>query len=75
MQTAIKAAGASVLLLPPYNPVFNPIKMAFSKLRAHLCRAAECVRDALWERIGAFNDLFSPTECANFFTAAGYEPD
>ena len=32
----IEAAGAKLLYLPPYSPDFNPIEMAFSKLKA-LC--------------------------------------
>lgn len=75
VQAAIETAGATLLFLPPYSPDFNPIEMAFSKLKAHLRRAAERTRDALWDRIGSLIDLFTPTECANFFTAAGYEPD
>jgi hypothetical protein len=27
---------------------------------------------ALWDRIGSILDTFSPTECANFFSHAGY---
>jgi len=30
---------------------------------------------ALWDRIGALLGEFPPKECANFFAAAGYEPD
>ena len=37
----IEAAGAELLFLPPYSPDFNPIEMAFSKLKAHLRKAAE----------------------------------
>ena len=35
---AIEAAGASLPLLPPYSPNFNPIEQVFSKLNAHLRR-------------------------------------
>ena len=75
VQAAIEAAGATVRYLPPYSPDFNPIEKAFSKLKAHLRKAAERTRDALWDRIGALIDQITPSECANFFTAAGYEPD
>jgi len=75
VQAAIEAAGASLQFLPPYSPDFNPIEMAFSKLKAQLRRAAERTRDALWDRIGILIDQVSPAECVNFFTAAGYEPD
>lgn len=75
VQAAIEAAGATVRYLPPYSPDFNPIEKAFSKLKAHLRKAAERTRDALWDRIGTLIDQITPTECANFFTVAGYEPD
>ncbi len=75
VQAAIEAAGATVRYLPPYSPDFNPIEKAFSKLKAHLRKAAERTRDALWDRIGTLIDQITPTECANFFTAAGYKPD
>ena len=41
IRTMIEAAGASLLYLPPYSPDFNPIEKAFSKLKAHLRKAAE----------------------------------
>ena len=71
----IEAAGASLLYLPPYSPDFNPIENAFAKLKALLRKAAERTVDGLWRLIGTLVDTFSPQECANYFTAAGYEPD
>jgi hypothetical protein len=44
-------------------------------LKALLRKAAERTGDALWDRIGALIKEFTPQECANFFAAAGYEPD
>ena len=67
----IAAAGASLLYLPPYRPDFNPIEKAFSKLKAHLRKAAERTVNGLWSAIGRLIDLFTPQECANFFAAAG----
>lgn len=74
VRKAIEAAGATLLYLPPYSPDVNPIEKAFSKLKALLRKAAERTVDALWDRIGLLLKEFSPTECANFFAAAGYEP-
>jgi transposase len=71
----IEAAGAKLLFLPPYSPDFNPIEMAFAKLKALLRKAAERTRDALWNAIGRIADFFSPGECANYFAAAGYDPE
>ncbi len=41
VQIMIKAAGASLLYLPPYSPDLNPIEMAFAKLKALLRKAQE----------------------------------
>ena len=71
----IEAAGATLLYLPPYSPDFNPIEMAFSKLKALLRKAAERTIPPLWDAIGRLIDLVTPNEAANFFKAAGYEPD
>ena len=75
VRQAIEAGGASILYLPPYSPDFNPIENAFAKLKAFLRKAAERTIEGLWRVIGRLVDLFTPDECANYFTAAGYEPD
>jgi len=69
----IEAAGASLLYLPPYSPDFNPIENAFAKLKALLRKAAERTVEGLWTAIGRLIDAFTPTECANYFAAAGYD--
>ena len=73
VRAAIEAAGARLLYLPPYSPDFNPIENAFSKLKAMLRKAAERTVDGLWNRIGALLPSFTPQECANYFSAAGYD--
>ena len=73
VRALIEAAGASLLYLPPYSPDFNPIENAFAKLKALLRKAAERTIEGLWTTIGRLLDLFTPTECANYFAAAGYD--
>lgn len=73
VRVAIEAAGAKRIFLPPYSPDFNPIENAFSKLKALLRKAAERTIDGLWKMIGALLDAFTPSECANYFAAAGYD--
>lgn len=51
----------------------NPIEMAFSKLKALLRQQPARTVDCLIDRIGTLLDHFPPTECANFFHAAGYQ--
>jgi transposase len=70
VRAAIAAAGARLLFLSPYSPDFNPIEMAFSKLKAHLRKAAEQTIHGLWDAIGRIVDLYSPEECSNYFAAA-----
>ena len=60
--------------LPPYSPDFNPIEMAFSKLKALLRKAAARTIDDLWHAIANGVDQFTPDECKNYFRAAGYDP-
>ena len=75
VRRAIEAAGANLLYLPPYSPDFNPIENAFAKLKALLRKVAVRTIGALWDQIGMILNLFTPAECANYFKAAGYEPD
>jgi transposase len=69
---AIEAAGAMLIYLPKYSPDLNPIELAFSKLKAHLRKAAEHTIPRLLRRIGRVVTDFSPQECRNFFRHAGY---
>ena len=46
--------------------------MAFAKLKAHLRARATRTIDALWQTIGDICELFTPAECENYFSAAGY---
>jgi len=75
VRSTIEAAGARLLFLPPYSPDFNPIENAFAKLKALLRKAAERTVEGLWQTIGTLLEAFSPTDCANYFAAAGYEPN
>jgi transposase len=75
VRAAIEAAGAQRWLLPPYSPDLNPIENAFSKLKAILRKAAARTVPELWKAIGDALPAFSPEQCANYFTATGYEPE
>ena len=73
VRRAIEATGAELRLLPPYSPDFNPIEMAFSKLKAFLKKAAARTKDDLWNAIAQGIETFTPTECENYFAATGYD--
>jgi hypothetical protein len=57
------------------EPSTPSIENAFSKLKALLRGKAERTITALWDAVGSLLDQFTPAECANYFQAAGYDPD
>jgi transposase len=74
VRRAIEATGALLLYLPPYSPDFNPIEMAFAKLKAVLKKIAARTVPELWQAIAASLFSFTTPEYRNYFAAAGYEP-
>lgn len=74
IRSMIEAAGARLLYLPPYSPDFNPIKMAFSKLKDSLRKAAARTKENLDEPIASAIEKYPDDQCANYFNACGYEP-
>ena len=73
VRDAIEKTGAELRFLPPYSPDFNPIEMAFSKLKAFLKKTAARTVDDLFDAIDKGIDTFTPAECRNYFAAAGYD--
>ena len=72
VREAVEAAGAHVRYLPAYSPDFNPIEMAFSRLKAALRKGAARSVTALVKLIGKLVKSVAPDECANYFRHAGY---
>jgi hypothetical protein len=54
-----------------HSPDFNPIEMAFAKLKALLRAAAARTIPNLWQAIADALRRFTPQECANYLAAAG----
>ena len=75
VREAIEAAGAGLLYLPPFSPDFNPIEMAFAKLKALLRKAAARTIKDLWDVVADSLNAFTPAECINYFAATGYDLD
>jgi transposase len=69
---AIEQAGALLRFLPPYSPDFNPIELAFAKLKAFLRAARPRTFDQVCELMAAALGLFLPDECANYVRHCGY---
>jgi transposase len=72
VREAIESVGATLRYLPQYSPDLNPIELSFSKIKAHLRKAAERTVSRLWRRIGTITRSLSANECANYFAHAGY---
>jgi transposase len=69
---AISAMGAHVRFLPPYSPDFNPIELAFAKLKAFLRAARPRNFDQVLSLMAIALELFTPAECANYIRHCGY---
>ena len=69
---AIRARGARLWYLPAYSPDLNPIEQAFSKIKHWMRRAQRRTVEDTWRQIGHLVQTFSPDECCNYFTNAGY---
>jgi transposase len=69
---AITEAVCTVVYLPPYSPDYNPIELAFAKIKARL-RAAELrTIDRVENFFGTVHDDFTNQECHNYIRHAGY---
>ena len=72
VRLAIEQAGALLRFLPPYSPDFNPIELAFAKLKAFLRAARPRTFDQVCALMAAALGLFMPEECANYVRHCGY---
>ena len=67
-----RSHGRDAVAAAALSPDLNPIEQSFAKLKAQLRKAGERSIPALWDRIGTVLQSFTPHECKNYFTHAGY---
>lgn len=72
VRTAIESVGASLRFLPPYSPDFNPIELAFAKLKAFLRAIRPRNFEHVSHLIAIALGLFTPGECCNYVRHCGY---
>jgi transposase len=72
VRAAIAGVGARLRFLPPYSPDFNPIELAFAKLKAFLRAARPRTFDHVTALVAAALALFTPAECRNYVRHCGY---
>jgi transposase len=68
----IEATGAQVVFLPPYSPDFDPIELAFSKLKTRLRQVGVRTRDALDQAITAALPTITRQDAHAWFAHCGY---
>ncbi len=72
VRAAIERVGAQLRFLPPYSPDFNPIELAFAKLKAFMRAARPRSFDQVCELVAFALGLYTTTECANYVRHCGY---
>jgi transposase len=70
----IESVGAQLLFLPPYSPDYSPIEPAWSKVKAHLRRAAARTYDALLEAVAVALRAVTTNDARGWFRLCGYVP-
>ena len=69
----IHEKGASVLFLPPYSPDYNPIELAWSKVKAALRKAKAATFDELVDAMRLALDGITTHDIAGWFRHCGYD--
>jgi transposase len=72
VRNMIRNAGAHLMFLPPYSPDLNPIEQVLAKIKHLMRRAMERTVEAAQDRLVSVLDTIPPSECANYFSGAGY---
>jgi transposase len=69
---AVEAVGARLLFLPAYSPDFNPIELAFAKIKQRLRTAAESTPEGLFAATAAAIDAVSAADARGFYAHSGF---
>jgi len=72
VRQAVEAAGARLLFLPAYSPDFNPIELAFAKVKPRLRRAAARSFDDLVAATGEAIDAVTGADARAFYAHCGF---
>jgi transposase len=68
----VDGAGCHLLFLPAYSPDFNPIELAFAKLKAHLRRLATRTFETLVAALAEALEAVTPTDASGFYAHCGF---
>lgn len=67
----IESRGAKLVFLPPYSPDFNPIELAFSKIKQALRSLGARTKAALWGAMQGVLDRVTAGDAEAFFRHCG----
>ena len=71
-RTAVEAVGCRLLFLPAYSPDFNPIELAFAKVKQRLRAAAERTPAGLFAATAAAIDAVTAADARAFYAHCGF---
>ena len=78
VRPVIEGAGCYLRYLPPYSPDFNPIELAFSKLKTHLRGVAARSFETVLAAIGTGLDCITTSDIRGYYGHCDFplpEPD
>jgi transposase len=64
--------GVNVVFLPPYSPDFNPVELAWSKIKAYLRKVKARTADELFTAIGEALNLITHDDIIGWIEHCGY---
>ena len=73
VRAKIEAVGARLVYLPPYSPDFNPIELAWSKLKSFLRKQAARTTEALYAAIAEGLQTLTAQNAQGWFAHCGYK--
>lgn len=71
-RAAIEAVGCQLVYLPAYSPDFNPIELAFAKIKQHLRRAEPRRYEEVLTAAKPAINAITTADARGFFRHAGY---
>jgi len=73
VRAVLARAGCALIYLPAYSPDFNPIELAFSKLKTHLRTIAARTYDHVLDAIGTGLTSITATDIAGYYRHCGFD--
>jgi transposase len=72
IEALVRACGALLIYLPPYSPDFNPIELAWSKVKTRLRQLKARTFDTLIEALRLALLAITPEDVCAWFAHCGY---